>query len=170
MATLFGDVRSEQNIFAAWRHVKRSALHSNNMKISGMASEFDHEHQRYLRRFATQLREGRFKFDPVDGVLKDKSKRIAQGKEPRPIVISTLKSRVVQRAILQVLQPRKLLDARNPDSGATIIHDPRLGRINDINRSRFGVGGLIYPYGGVEPAIKSIRAAIDGGARYFFSV
>jgi RNA-directed DNA polymerase len=133
-----------------------------------MASEFDHEHQRHLRRIITQLREGRFKFDPVEGFLKDRSKRKAQGKEPRPIVLATLKSRVVQRAILQVLQPRKLLDARNPDSGATMIHDPRLGRINDVNRSKFGVGGLIYPYGGVEPAIKSIRAAVDGGARYFF--
>jgi RNA-directed DNA polymerase len=168
MRSLFEEVRSEQNVFAAWRHVKRSALTSGNTEIKGQAAEFEHEHQKHLRRLITQLREGRFKFDPVMGVLKDKKKRLSQGKDPRPIAIATLQNRVVQRAILQVLQPRVLLDPKDPDSRSNTKIDDRLGKINDVNHSKYGVGGLMNPYGGVRPAIRSIREAIDGGAKYFY--
>ena len=116
MRSLFDDVRSEQNVFSAWRHVKRSALTSGNAEIRGKASEFDHRHHTNIRRLITQLREGRFVFEPVEGVLKDKQKRLKQGKDPRPIAIATLHNRIVQRAILQVLQPRILRDAKDPVS------------------------------------------------------
>ncbi|MBP1806880.1 reverse transcriptase domain-containing protein [Rubellimicrobium aerolatum] len=168
MRSLFEDVRGEENIFAAWRHVKRSALNSGSAEIKGMASEFEHTHQRQLRRIITQLREGRFTFDPVEGVLKDKQKRLAQGKDPRPIAIATLKNRVVQRAILQVLQPRESRDLRDPEARYETKLDSRLGRINDVNRSSYGVGGLIYPYGGVRPAIATIMQEIDAGAKFFY--
>jgi len=166
--TLFDEVRTEQNIFSAWRHVKRSALTSGNADIRGKATEFEHAHQRHLKRIINQLRTGKFSFDPVEGVLKDKRKRLAVGKDPRPIAISTLQNRVVQRAILQVLQPRQARDLSDPDTRYKTIRDDRLGRINDVNRSRYGVGGLIYPHGGVRPAIETIMAAIDGGAKYYF--
>ncbi|MEQ8307907.1 MAG: reverse transcriptase domain-containing protein [Hoeflea sp.] len=166
--TLFEEVRSEQNIFSAWRHVKRSALTSGNADIRGKASEFEHAHQRHLRRIIDQLRTGKLSFDPVEGVLKDKRKRLAAGKDPRPIAISTIQNRVVQRAILQVLQPRQARDLRDPDTRYETVRDDRLGRINDVNRSKYGVGGLIYPHGGVRPAIETIMAAIDGGAKFYF--
>lgn len=166
--TLFEEVRSEQNIFSAWRHVKRSALTSGNADIRGKASEFEHAHQRHLRRIIGQLRKGNFSFDPVEGVLKDKRNRLAAGKEPRPIAISTIPNRVVQRAILQVLQPRQARDLRDPDTRYETVRDDRLGRINDVNRSKYGVGGLIYPHGGVRPAIETIMTAIDGGSRFYF--
>jgi RNA-directed DNA polymerase len=168
MASLFKEVRSEQNIFEAWRHVKRSALNSANEEIRGMAAEFEHAHQKHLRRLIDQLRTGKFVFDPVKGVLKDKSKRLAQGKDPRPIAIATLKNRVVQRAILQVLQPRVALNMKDIDTRYQSRRDPRLGRINDVNQSKFGVGGLMKPYGGVPAAIRVIREAIDSGAKYFY--
>ncbi|CUH89848.1 Retron-type reverse transcriptase [Phaeobacter sp. CECT 5382] len=166
--TLFEEVRSEQNIFSAWRHVKRSALTSGNADIRGKASEFEHAHQRHLRRIIGQLRTGKLLFDPVEGVLKDKRKRLSAGKEPRPIAISTIQNRVVQRAILQVLQPRQARDLRDPNTRYETVRDDRLGRINDVNRSKFGVGGLIYPHGGVRPAIETIITAIDGGAKFYF--
>lgn len=166
--TLFEEVRSEQNIFSAWRHVKRSALTSGNADIRGKASEFEHAHQRHLRRIISQLRIGTLSFDPVEGILKDRRKRLAAGKDPRPIAISTIQNRVVQRAILQVLQPRQARDLRDPGTRYEAIRDDRLGRINDVNRSKYGVGGLIYPHGGVRPAIETIMAAIDGGAKFFF--
>ncbi len=166
--SLFDEVRSEQNIFSAWRHVKRSALASGNPDIRGDASKFEHEHQKHLFRLITQLREGRFKFQPVQGILKDKQKRLAQNKSPRPIAIASIQDRVVQRAILQILQPRSLRDPKDPNSRENTKHDPRLGRINDVNTSKYGVGGLIYPHGGVRPAIEAIRATIDKGADYFY--
>lgn len=166
--TLFEQVRSEQNIFSAWRHVKRSALTSGNADIRGKASEFEHAHQRHLKRIIGQLRTGKLSFDPVEGVLKDKRKRLAAGKDPRPIAVSTIQNRVVQRAILQVLQPRQARNPRDPDTRYETVRDDRLGRINDVNRSKYGVGGLIYPHGGVRPAVETIMTAINGGAKYYF--
>ena len=168
MKSLFQEVRREQNVFSSWRHVKRSALTSGSSDIRGKASEFEHAHQRHLSRLITQLREGRFAFDPVEGVLKDKQKRLAKGKEPRPIAIATIENRIVQRAILQVLQPRTARDLRDPDTRFETIRDERLGKINDVNRSKYGVGGLIYPYGGVRPAIETITRAIDNGGKFFY--
>lgn len=166
--TLFEEVRSEQNIFSAWRHVKRSALTSGNADIRGKASEFEHTHQRHLKRIISQLRTGKLSFDPVEGILKDKRKRLAAGKDPRPIAISTIQNRVVQRAILQVLQPRQARDLRDPNTRYETVRDDRLGRNNDVNRSKYGVGGLIYPHGGVRPAIETIMTAIDHGAKFYF--
>ncbi|MFK0382938.1 reverse transcriptase domain-containing protein [Agrobacterium sp. NPDC090273] len=168
MASLIQDVRSEQNVFSAWRHVKKNALNSPKGDIRGAASEFEHSHQRHIRRIITQLREDRFNFDPVTGVLKDAKKRIAAGKDPRPIAIATLKNRIVQRAILQVLQPRRAIDPKDVNVRYEVEFDHRLGKINEVNRSKFGVGGLMYPYGGVEPAIKLVREAIDSGSNYFY--
>jgi hypothetical protein len=67
--TLFEEVRSEQNIFSAWRHVKRSALTSGNADIRGKASEFEHAHQLHLKRIISHLRTDKLSFDPVEGVL-----------------------------------------------------------------------------------------------------
>jgi hypothetical protein len=83
MGSLFDEVRGEVNIYSAWRHVKQSALSSDNSEIRGFASEFEHHHQRHLNRIIRQLREGRFEFDSAKGVLKDTKKRLAAGKEPR---------------------------------------------------------------------------------------
>ena len=168
MKTLFEDLRSDANLFAAWRHVRRSALNSSNNEIKGYAAEFEHQHQRHIKRIARKLREQSFKFDPVKGVLKDKRKRLAQGKEPRPIAIATINNRVVQRALLQVLQPRTARDERDPNTKYEPVEDPRLGQLNKVSRSPYGVGGLMYPYGGVRPAIEMIMSAMSKGARYYY--
>ena len=169
MRTLFDDVRSDENMFAAWRHVKRSALNSDNDKIRGKASEFEHQHQRHIKRIQTQLREDRFEFDSAEGVLKDKEARKAVNKAPRPIAIGTIKNRLVQRAILQVLQPRKVADISNPNSKFSPLSDPRLGKLNEINISKFGVGGLMSPYGGVQPAIVLVMEAMKNGCLLYTS-
>lgn len=167
-STLYQSVYSEANLFAAWRHVKRSALNSPRPEIRGEASEFENKHHTHIRRIARQLRDGRYKFSPVHGVLKDKIERLKKNKNPRPVAIAKMEDRVVQRAILQVFQPRKLVDPKDPNSKSELIYDSRLGRINEINRSKYGVGGLLRPYGGTEPAILLIMNAMKDGAKYFF--
>mgnify|MGYP003385845606 CR=1 FL=1 len=168
MGTLFEDVRSSTNLHEAWRHVKKSALGSSNGSIRGSASEFEHRHQRHLRTIQDQIRTGRFRFDDVEGVLKDKKTRLAKGKDPRPIAIGTMRNRVVQRAVLQVLQPRKTLDPQSPSSRYEVRQDKRIGNLNKINCSPFGVGGLLAPYGGVDPAIRLVMSAMDAGATHYF--
>lgn len=168
MGKLFDRVRSESNMFAAWRHVKRSALNSARGEIRGAAAEFEHQHQRYIHRSIVQLRTGKFLFDKVHGVLADKKSREKAGKDPRPIAVATLKNRVVQRAILQVLQPRSTRDVRDIDTRHETVKDLGLGKINDVNTSAFGVGGLIKPYGGVGPAIDLIMDAMHNGAKHYY--
>lgn len=166
--TLYESVRAEANLFSAWRHVKKSALNSPKPEIRGEAAEFENKHQTHLKRMGAQLRENRYVFSPVHGALKDKKARERKGKDPRPIAIAKMEDRVLQRAILQVLQPRRIVDQRDPNSKAELTHDDRLGSINKINRSRFGVGGLLRPYGGVEPALKLCLRAMEQGATHFF--
>lgn len=168
MKSLFEDLRSDANLFAAWRHVRRRALNSSNDEIKGYATEFENQHQRHIKRIAAKLREKTFKFDPVKGVLKDKKKRLAQGKEPRPIAIATIANRVVQRALLQILQPRVARDEKDPNTKYEPKQDPRLGRLNEVSRSPYGVGGLMYPYGGVRPAIQMVMDAMSKGACYYY--
>ncbi len=168
MSTLYKDLRSNENLFSAWRHVKRSAQTSRNKLIRGQASEFEHQHQRHIRTIQDQLRKGRFAFDKYDGVLKDKKEREAKNKKPRPIAIGSIKNRVVQRAVLQVLQPRKVIDPSNPYTKFRPKNDSRIGALNDVNCSRFGVGGLMAPYGGVQPAIKLIMDGMSEGAGHYF--
>ncbi len=168
MKSLYFDIRREQNLFSAWRHVKRSAQNSKNKTISGNASEFEHQHQKYLRKIAAQLRENRFKFSEAEGVLKDKKSRQRAGKSPRPIAIATITDRVVQRAILQILQPRSIIDPKQRSAKFHPRDDYRIGKLNLIDRSPFGVGGLMRPYGGIEPAITLIMEAISDGALYFY--
>ncbi|MDW3181635.1 reverse transcriptase domain-containing protein [Roseobacter sp.] len=166
--SLYQSVYAESNVFEAWRHVKKSALNSPNKDIRGEATEFEHRHQTHLRRISRQLRENRYQFSPVHGVLKDKIERLKKGKNPRPVAIAKMEDRVVQRAILQVFQPRRLIDPKDPNSKSELIYDPRLGLMNKINRSEFGVGGLLRPYGGTEQAIRTIMRAMESGATHFF--
>ena len=166
--SLYFELRRSANLFAAWRHVKRSALTSSNSKIRGHASEFEHQHQKHIRKIQAELKACSFEFDDVEGILKDKEVRKQKGKAPRPITIGSIRNRVVQRALLQVLQPRSVIDPANPNTKYQPKSDPRIGRLNDVNRSRFGVGGLIAPYGGVRPATKLVMDAMSDGAAYYF--
>lgn len=168
MKTLFQEVRTSKNLFSAWRHVRRSALNSDNCDIRGKASEFEHRHQSHLRRIQESLRDGSFAFDEYEGALKDKKSRLAAGKDPRPIAIGSMQNRVVQRAILQVLQPRKEEDPTNLNTKFSPREDPRLGKLNDVNRSRFGVGGLMRPYGGVERGVTLVMDAMKRGSKHYY--
>jgi hypothetical protein len=69
--------------------------------------EFESESQSKLKSIQMRLARDSYSFPKAAGVLKDKRKREKQGKDPRPIVVATLESRVVQRSILQALQPDK---------------------------------------------------------------
>ena len=101
-------------------------------------------------------------------MLKDKRRREAENKDPRPIAIGSIKNRVVQRAILQILQPRRLKNLQDINTKHEPIKDPRLRKLNQINCSKYGVGGLMSPYGGVKPAIELVMKAMAGGARYYY--
>jgi hypothetical protein len=95
---------------------------------------------RNLRRIEDQLRSGRFEFDAQKGVAKQRSRKRA-----RPLVISAIKNRVVQRAILDTLHT--------------------LPCVNDIFEVKTSIGGI--PERGREYAFSLIREAIKRGAIFY---
>ena len=83
----------------AWRQVRENGLASRHRRTVEEIKTFDRESHRHLSRVQSQLRENRFTFDSQVGVLLPRP-----GKKPRPIVIASVKNRVVHRALLDVLQ------------------------------------------------------------------
>ena len=158
MTTNFYDaLKKYDNLHAAWRHVRKSAQQSSNSDIRNAAESFEEKSHTHLRSIQAKLSRRTYKFPPAKGVLKDKKKRAKQGKNPRPIVIGTLEGRIVQRAILQVLQPHK-------DSPLY----QKLGAIRDVNESPYGIGGTPKPYGGVTVGVKAILNDMNDGFSIFF--
>jgi hypothetical protein len=153
----YNAVKKFDNLHTAWRHVRKSAQQSSNSDIRSAAESYEEKCHTHLKSIQGRLSARSYKFPPAKGVLKDKNKRAKQRKDPRPIVIATLESRVVQRAILQVLQPHEEHDLY-----------PKLGEIRQVNESPYGIGGTPKPYGGVTVGIKSILHDMNDGFSFFF--
>lgn len=147
---------SRSNLFAAWRHVRSRALSSESRDIRTAAEDFDFHAFKNIQSIQSRLTAERFEFPPAEGILKDKRKREAQGKRPRPLVLADIKSRIVQRGLLQCLQP-----AIDDDELA-----PRIGLIADINNSRVNFGGT--PSGGVPKAIHRVISLINDGHQTYY--
>jgi hypothetical protein len=89
------EVRKTATLDAAWRHVRGSGFASANEDIQKETRRFDENAMANLRQMQAALRVGKFSFTPQKGVTKKRP-----GKDPRPIVVSPIPNRVVQRAIL----------------------------------------------------------------------
>jgi RNA-directed DNA polymerase len=151
----YTEAKTLSNLFAAWRHVRKSAASSTHPEISDAASAFEAESHKKLLSIQRRLSRNKYEFPSAKGVLKDKQKRRQEGKEPRPIVVATLESRVVQRAILQVVQPRRNSKLYK-----------RLNRLKDVLECPYSLGG--NPDGGVPKAIEAVTGALREGYVIFF--
>lgn len=142
------DVRKKETLWAAWNVVRRRALASADEKTLTDARRIDLNPSKEIRILHEALRNGSFSFAPQKGVLKYR-----KGKAPRPIVVSPVRNRIVQRAILDVLQSKK----------------PRiqklLGEVPKVLSTPTSVGGI--PGKGTPEAIALIRGAIASGATYY---
>jgi RNA-directed DNA polymerase len=133
-------VRSKSVLQNAWRKVRENGLQSPSNDTREKIRCFDNEAFRKLRQMEDQLREKRFQFEPQIGVAKKRP-----GKKPRPLVVAEVKNRVVQRAILDVLQRER--------------------GIQEILATPTSYGGIKER--GVELAVRAVCKAIDLGGRYF---
>lgn len=86
------------NLNKAWRVVRQSALQSASSKISRLAKEFDQNSIQNLREIERALNEDAFVFKGVYARLLPRP-----GKNPRPLAVAPIASRIVQRAILDIL-------------------------------------------------------------------
>ncbi|WP_438035100.1 reverse transcriptase domain-containing protein [Sorangium sp. So ce204] len=105
--------------------------------------KFYAEEQRNLDRIQKELRARTFKFDPGHGIAKRRA-----GKKPRPIVVASVRNRIVQRAILDVLQEQ-------PSIHQEFLNTPT---------SFGGIKGRA-----VKHAIKCAQEAVANGSKYYAS-
>ena len=91
-------LRARGTLRSAFLRVREAARRSSPA-TRAEASRFEEHADRHLARIAAQLREGRFVFASAHGVACERP-----GKAPRPIVVAPIESRIVQRAILDVLR------------------------------------------------------------------
>lgn len=97
---LYNQVRNRENLRKAWLKVRSNGKSSKSRVTRLEITEFDKRSDNYLQNIARKLSENRFKFGESLGVPIPKGK----GSGYRPIVISPVENRIVQRAILDVLQ------------------------------------------------------------------
>lgn len=89
-----------RSLEVAWIKVRTSAMTSDSSETRAEAQEFALNASSKLRSLQGRIRAGSFKFHPAKGVLISKS----GSKKKRPVVIAPIESRIVQRAILELIQ------------------------------------------------------------------
>ena len=97
-------VRKLDNLERAWRVIQQNGRSSKSETVKLELERFAEDAPRNLRSIKGQLGSGRFKFEKAKGIPVPKldSKGKPTGKV-RPIVLAPVESRIVQRAILNVL-------------------------------------------------------------------
>lgn len=142
MRDLNFEIRRMDNLHRAWGVVKANVLASGKDEFRAQVEQISRNPIGYLRSIQGRLQRNTFKFGLQRGVpIRKKTGG------HRPIVIAPIENRIVQRAILNVLQS----DYPNVSS--------RLGEIPTIIRTRTSVGGV--PERGVPDAIKVVQEAMD---------
>ncbi len=137
-----------RTLWTSWLSLRSRALHSRNSKTAEDARRIDQNPTGILRGLQVALRKGEFEFRLQRGVLQQR-----KGKNPRPLVVSPVTNRIVQRAILETLQ----------DQAPSTIR--RLGDIPVALRTRTSVGGI--PGKGASDAVRIISMAIRAGATHY---
>ena len=146
--TAEADVRGMTNLYKAFAIVRSNVNASGRKEFKAQVKQISEDPLPYLRRIQTQLKNGSFVFDKQHGVLKKKP----TGKT-RPIVVSPINNRIVQRAILNILQ--------REDKRLACL----LGEIGNALRTSTSVGGI--PGRGVSYGINLVNHAIKDGATHY---
>ena len=140
MSRLYKDICSYRTLYGAWRKVRSSAFSSSSEEIKREAEEFESRLPDVLNEIQRALSKQTFVFLDQTGVAQKKT----SGKT-RPLVLAPIPNRVVQRALLDVLQ-RKVRFIRR------VLATPT------------SYGGI--PEKRVAMAISDARKAMHAGARF----
>lgn len=139
-ATLHCRVSSLESLRGAWQRVRASGLASKAEMTRQAIRSFEESCESRIGEISEELREGCFDFGPSRGVLIPRP-----GKNPRPLLVAAIPARIVQRAILDVLQ--------DVDAVLNLILSP------------YSFGGR--PGGSVKRAVYSACEVIHDGKAYF---
>ena len=131
------------SLLSAWQVINRNAETSGSRATRQKAREFSQNLPANLRKIQTGLLKG-YQFKNPYGVTPDKG----LGKTgKRPIVVAPIEDRIVQRAILDILQTKSLFP-----------------KIADVLETPTSIGGI--PGRGVTHAIQLFSQAVEDGATY----
>jgi RNA-directed DNA polymerase len=143
---LLKEVRSLRCLEAAWRSVRTNGLASQSERVRKEIEKFDENAAGNLRSLKSRLGHGTFKFPPARGVPIPKPGK----KGIRPIVLADIEPRIIQRAILDVLQ--------SVDELQSYFCNP------------YSFGGIKRktdePLAAVPAAIKAVLKAVREGGRF----
>jgi RNA-directed DNA polymerase len=95
------EVRREHTLRKAWVAIQRNARYSKSEVTKKEIESFSQDAEKNLRRMSRQLRTGKFCFPPARGVKIPKDKK--NKKDFRPLVVAKVESRIVQRAVHDIL-------------------------------------------------------------------
>jgi RNA-directed DNA polymerase len=137
-------VRLTETLLQAWHAIRRNGETSRSAKTRQETKEFGADLPRKLRSIQKRLHDRPYQFARQFGATPEKAK----GKGKRPLVIAPLDDRIVQRAILDVLQ-----DASE------------LAQVQEILETPTSIGGIRGR--GVEHAINLIDNAYASGRANF---
>lgn len=101
MSRLYKDICSQRTLYGAWRKVRSSAIFSSSDEIRKEAEEFESRLPDSLVEIQRSLSKQTFVFLQQTGVAQKKP-----GGKSRPLVLAPIPNRLVQRALLDVLQRR----------------------------------------------------------------
>lgn len=136
-------LHSRKTLRTAWRVVYSNGISSRKEETRKHVAAFNIGIESRLDRIYRQLSKDRFKFFAGEGLLIPR-----KGKTPRPLVRSPIPNRIVQRAILEVLQSEAALEPYYK------------------NHSSFG--GIKGKRLGVPGAIRAVYDTISSGlAKYY---
>jgi RNA-directed DNA polymerase len=140
VSRLYKDICSQRTLYGAWRKVRSSAFFSSSDEIRQDAEEFESRLPDSLIEIQRSLSKQTFAFLQQTGVAQKK-----QGGKSRPLVLSPIPNRVVQRALLDALQRRVRF-------------------VRKVLETPTSYGGI--PAKRVAMAISDARDAMRNGARF----
>ena len=142
--TLLTRVRTIQTLGRAWRVIYENGRSSQSSETRRDVAKFAETSDASLNRIQRQLNRKSFVFEPATGVPIQKKGKNSK----RPLVVAPIESRIVQRAIHDVL-----------------LSIPEIQRYAE---NAFSFGGVKKNRGkaGVPGAIEAVVQAIEAGARF----
>lgn len=156
-------MRTSKNLESAWRIIQENGRSSKSDDVRADIAKYQEDAAGNLRSLQRRLSSGKFKFPPAKGIpipkLDVKGKKTGK---VRPIVLASVESRIVQRAILNVLVE---LPALKP----FVKTEYSFGGIRSEKSKKAQTGDRIprsERMSAVPAAVKAVLDSIEGGARF----
>lgn len=157
--TLLEKLRTIRNLESAWQTIQENGRSSKSDKVKLELEEFAADAQNRLRSLQRRLIRNTFEFPPATAVPipKDKPPKDGGRQKIRPIVLAPVESRIVQRALLNVLLD---IDELKPYVKTEFsfggIRGSRPQKVTDRPKE----------LSAVPAAIQAVLNAIEQGGRY----